>query len=424
MAQAKMTRPEAEKLAALLKEHGGNVTTAAMATGLPRPTMQHQVRRAEQILGRKIGQPRAAPAAPLSTDERREILRLRAEIAALKKHQAAHDGDALLAQAIIEARGGLQAHGLEPPAWTIRGERTKDSPGVPVMLLTDWHIGEVVDPAQVHGHNRFDAATADARVRQTIERAIMLGRMHAPAGGHKGGVVMLGGDFVSGWLHEELARTDWCSPMQAAAWCVSRLVWALRALRDEWGRLYVVGVPGNHGRLTLRPPGKGHAYQSFDWLIYTMVHQQLADSAQDRKTISLSVPDAGEQIVQVAGTRYLLMHGHQLGVKGGDGIIGAVGPIMRGATKVGRAGRSVGQDFDALVIGHYHTTLWLSGVIVGPTLKGYDEYARVSRFSYEPAAQLLWFSHPRWGPNSPLRVFLQDPPVRGGPAFVALPAAA
>lgn len=424
MAQHAMTKAEAEETARLLAKHDGNVTSAAAEANIPRPTMQHRVRAAERILGRRLGQPRAAPAAPPTAEERREIARLRAENAQLRKDQATRDGEALLAQAIAEARAGLQAHGVEPPPWTVRGERTKDSPGVPVLLLTDWHIGEVVDPAQVHGHNRFDAATADARVRLAIERAVMLGRMHAPAGGHKGGVVLLGGDFVSGWLHEELTRTDWCSPMQAAAWCVSRLVWALRALRDAWGRLYVVGVPGNHGRLTHKPPGKGHAFQSFDWLIYTMVNQQLADCAADRKTISLSVPDAGEQIVQVAGTRYLVMHGHQLGVKGGDGIIGAIGPIMRGATKVGRAGRSVAQDFDALVIGHYHTTLWLPGVIVGPTLKGYDEYARVSRFSYEPAAQMLWFSHPRWGPNSPLRVFLQDPPARGGPAFVALPAAA
>jgi len=280
------------------------------------------------------------------------------------------------------------------------------------LMLTDWHVGETVRAAEVFHQNQFDATVADARVRQAVERAVALAAMHAPAGGHKGGVVFLGGDFVSGWLHDELVRTDWCSPLQSAAWCVSRLVWSLRALRDAWGRLYVVGVPGNHGRLTHRPPGKGHAFQSFDWLIYTMVAQQLADNPQDRKTIALSVPDDGEQIVPVAGHRYLLMHGHQLGVKGGDGIIGAIGPIVRGATKVGRQNRSVGRDFDTLVIGHYHTTLWLPGVIVGPTLKGFDEYARVSRFTYEPAAQLVWFSHPKWGPNSPLRVFLQDPASR------------
>jgi hypothetical protein len=33
---------------------------------------------------------------------------------------------------------------------------------------------------------------------------------------------------------------------------------------------------------------------------------------------------------RVYGVRFLLNHGDMLGVKGGDGIIGAIGPIMRG----------------------------------------------------------------------------------------------
>jgi predicted phosphodiesterase len=389
-----------------IAKHGG-ATAAARATGIAAATLRSRAQRCQDNA--------PADAAPIAPAERREIIRLRAENEQLRRAQHDHDGEALLAEAIAAARGRLQAEAVEAPSWALRGERAADSPGVPMLMLTDWHVGETVRASEVFRLNQFDAAAADARVRQVVERAVMLGAMHAPAGGHRGGVVFLGGDFVSGWLHEELVRSDWCSPLQSAAWCVSRLVWVLRKLRDAWGRIYVVGVSGNHGRLTKRPPGKGHSFQCFDWLIYTMVAQQLHESRSDRKTITVSVPDDGEQIVQVAGTRYHLMHGHQLGVKGGDGIIGALGPIMRGAVKIGSANRSVGRDSDVLVIGHYHQTLWLPRVIVGGTLKGFDEYARVSRFSFEPASQLMWFSHPKWGANCPMRVFLQDP-ATGDPA--------
>lgn len=401
-----------------LARAAGNTTHAAAALGVGRACLQHRIALAKRhglMPGPGLGQLPSPPRGGVqrqpdaTPEERREIIRLRAEVASLRRDRADTDGQAMLAQAITDARGRMQAEAIEPPRWTARPDGGKDSAGIPTLMLTDWHVGETVRAAEVFNQNRFDEATADARVRQCIERAVMLAEMHAPAGGHKGGVVFLGGDFVSGWLHEELVRTDWCSPLQSAAWCVSRLVWALRALRDAWGRIYVVGVPGNHGRMTHKPPGKGHAFQSFDWLIYTMVAQRLAESAADKKTITISVPDDGEQIVPVAGTRYHLLHGHQLGVKGGDGIIGALGPITRGAVKVGGANRSLGRDADVMVIGHYHTTLWLPKVIVGGTLKGYDEYARVSRFTYEPASQLLWFSHAKWGPNSPLRVFLQEP---------------
>jgi hypothetical protein len=371
----------------------GSKRAAARSLGIPETTFRYLYGKAK---------------VESTSTERREILRLRDEVSRLKKEQSSSDGEALLADAINTARGRMQDEAVPVPNWTLSGTKG-DHAGTPVLMLTDWHIGETVKSPQVFNLNSFDERVADQRVRLVVDRAIQLAATHAPPKGFEGGVVFLGGDFVSGWLHEELVRTDWCSPLQSAAWSVSRLIWALRTLRDAWGRLYVVGVPGNHGRMTKRPPGKDHAFQSFDWLIYTQIAQQLADNTRDRKTIILSVPDDGEQIVPVANTRYHLMHGHQLGVKGGDGIIGALGPITRGAMKTGSANRSVGRDSDVLVIGHYHTTLWLPRVIVGGTLKGYDEYARVSRFTYEPASQLLWFTHPKWGPNSPLRVFLQDP---------------
>lgn len=399
-----MTSPTYKEAQAALKKLGTK-TAAAECLGIARSTFR-------DILAKGDTQAKEEAPAPIATpDERREILKLRSENARLRQEQHDTDGQAILAEAIREARGVLLSEAIEPPTWTLTEGKSGDSPGIPMLMLTDWHIGETVRSAEVYNLNRFDEVTSDLRVRQTIERAIVLTNIHTPPGGHKGGVVFLGGDFVSGWLHEELIRTDWCSPLQAASWCVSRIVWSLRKLRDSWGRLYVVGVPGNHGRMTKRPPGKGHAFQSFDWLIYSLVAQQLQDNALDKKTITLSVPDDGEQIVPVAGTRYHLMHGHQLGVKGGDGIIGALGPITRGAIKTGAQNRSVGRDSDVLVIGHYHQTLWLPRIIVGGTLKGYDEYARVSRFSYEEASQLLWFTHSKWGANNPLRVFLQDPPT-------------
>lgn len=388
-----------QKAEEALAKHGSQVK-AALALGVARQTLQrwlHEPERPPQS---------ASEASPITATERKELTSARRTIADLRRQLSEVDSHALMADAIRQARGALDGEAIPPPDWALRQREDDNGPGVPVLLVTDWHIGETVRESEVYGKNVFNEAEADERVRLLVERAIMLSRMHEPAGGYEGGVVLLGGDFVSGWLHEELVRTDWCSPMAASVWCVSRLKWALEQLVEAWGSLYVVGVPGNHGRLTKRPPAKMHAQQTFDWLIYSMLAEHFV--GDDR--VTFSVPDDGEQIVDIAGTRYLVTHGHQLGVKGGDGIIGALGPISRGATKVGRANRSVGRDFDVLVIGHYHTWLWLPGIIVGPTLKGFDEYARVSRFSYEPASQLLFFSHERWGPNMPLRIFLQDEP--------------
>jgi hypothetical protein len=73
---------------------------------------------------------------------------------------------------------------------------------------------------------------------------------------------------------------------------------------------------------------------------------------------------------RVLDQRYLAIHGDMMGVKGGDGIIGAIGPIMRGSLKVRDYGAATNQEHDMLVLGHWHQPLCLPRAIVANTLKG------------------------------------------------------
>ena len=121
-------------------------------------------------------------------------------------------------------------------------------------------------------------------------------------------------------------------------------------------------------------------------------------------------------------TNVLLRYPAQ-GVKGGDGLIGSLGPIMRGAIKTGRAERSVGRDFDVLLLAHFHQAIWqpASGIIVNGAFKGHDEYARKQRYSFAPPTQWFWFSHPTMGPNIPHDIRLEAPQARAPVPFVAMP---
>lgn len=362
------------------------------------------------------------PAAePPSGAERREILALRAQVQSLRRQIERDDESALLMETGANLLGLISKNPMPPPDWLIDLAAAPDAPGVPVIDFGDWHIGETVLAAEVFGVNEFNEAVADARVARLVERVLHLAFKHVRTPNYPGAVLVLGGDFISGQLHEELLATDWCPPPVATAWCVSRLGRAIAEFRRAFGRLVVVCVPGNHGRLSRKPWAKRGASACFDHVIYRVLADQFA-GADD---LTFLVPADGEQLIQIASTRFLIMHGHELGVKGGDGIIGALGPIVRGATKVGRQQRSIGRDFDVLMLHHFHQDLWLpaSGVIVNPTLKGYDEYSRAQRYRYEPAAQRLFFVHPVWGCNSPWAIYLQQPAARDAVPFVALPPA-
>ena len=128
--------------------------------------------------------------------------------------------------------------------------------------------------------------------------------------------------------------------------------------------------------------------------------------------LTLRLTPFGEFVTESAGTPHaagiLLTHGDRMGVKGGDGIIGALGPIARGAIKIGNSYRHVGVDFDFILGGHYHQLFWLPNAIFNGCVKGYDEYARlVLRAGYERPTQALFFVHPEHGITARWAVYLE-----------------
>lgn len=423
MAPPPLSRGDLAKTVKAFEAHGRNVSRAAKALGISRNALANRLVRAKQA-GLKVPQGQGhkqgggKPLPPMASEERMLVQHLQARVKDLTRALQEADAKAAEADKFRALSAELHNSPQAPPRWTVRVPAGKDAPGVPLLMLSDWHIGETVDAVQVHGANEFNAAVADRRVKSVIDRVLHLAFHHVRTPEYPGIVVLLGGDFVSGWLHEELFRTDWCAPTVAANWCVSRLHAALLRLAEAFGRVHAVCVPGNHGRLTRKPMAKGGAISCFDHAIY----EALADRLRDDARITWQIPASGDALFQVAGTRFLALHGHELGVKGGDGLIGALGPIMRGAIKTGRAERSLGRDFDVLLMGHFHQSIWqpASGIVVNGTLKGFDEYSRMQRYSYQPPVQKLFFVHARFGCNLPFDVFADEPAPRDAVKFVAV----
>jgi hypothetical protein len=98
-----------------------------------------------------------------------------------------------------------------------------------------------------------------------------------------------------------------------------------------------------------------------------------------------------------------------MGVKGGDGIIGALGPIMRGEIKIRNSYSQIDHAYDILCIGHWHQALKLPRAIVNNTIKGYDEYAKkILRAPFSHPSQVLWFTHIKYGVVDFYEVFVDN----------------
>jgi hypothetical protein len=310
------------------------------------------------------------------------------------------------AEAIREEIKKLAAHTISPPPW-VSGKNVKNGErGAPLTIWSDFHYGEVIDPDQVGGVNEFSADIAKRRFHKLVNTTIDLCFNHMGRANvsYPGITVCLGGDMIGGDIHEELARTNDRTPHQSVHDLSDLLGSGLEAMASKFGNVFVPCVVGNHGRSTHRPMMKNRVFTNYDWSIYTNLER---DFRKDKR-IQIMVPNEADAAFNMFGHRFLLTHGDSLGVKGGDGIIGSLGPIKRGLMKLHDSKSQIGQDFDTALICHWHQYLTLPGLIVNGSLKGYDEFSMLGlRAKYQRPIQALSFVHPEHGITAQWPVYLE-----------------
>jgi len=181
------------------------------------------------------------------------------------------------------------------------------------------------------------------------------------------------------------------------------LVWCIRTLAEKFGKVFVPCVSGNHGRGTVKIRAKGRNYTSFDWLLYTFLEKTFnpIDPITGKKgpgydeRVKFDIPIGSDCLYSVYGHKYLLTHGDQF--RGGDGMIGALGPIIRGDHKKRSRNSQIDMAYSTMICGHWHQLIQLERLIVNGSLKGYCEYAYANNFGFEPPRQALWMTHPKHG---------------------------
>lgn len=307
---------------------------------------------------------------------------------------------------------GLAKANIRTPNWSLKPAKAASAPGIPCVLWSDWHWGEVVLAGQVHHKNEFNVSIAKRRLQRLVERTISICFDHMVNPNYPGIVINLGGDLVSGDIHEELVETNELTSAETLIDIVGSIAWALKIMADKFGHVWVISVAGNHGRMTKKPRMKNRAATNFDWVIAQLLCRQFVDD----KRFSWQIPDGSDALYSVYNHRFLLTHGDQF--RGGDGIIGALGPILRGDTKKRARNANIGLTYDTMLMGHWHQYLPLPRVIVNGSLKGYDEYAMMSNFGFEGPRQALWFVHPKVGITAHWGIHVEDPQTdyTGGPS--------
>ena len=286
-------------------------------------------------------------------------------------------------------------------------KRTKKHHATPWLMLSDLHLDENVDVDEMSGTNAYNRAIAEQRLERTAHNFVKVARDYWSGLTYDGAVVALGGDIFSGEIHDELRETNHDTILGSLHHWIDPMASVLALMADEFGKVHVPVVVGNHGRMTRKPRAKFRARSNFDW---ALGHALARTLAHDNR-ITFDIPEAADCRIECYDQAVMLTHGDQ--VSGGAGIGGIWPPLMRLAARKRARADAVGQPFNLMVCGHWHQLVYGPDFIVNGSLKGYDEYAAVSNFSYEAPQQAAWLMVPGHGKTWTAPIFCQDREAEG-----------
>lgn len=187
-----------------------------------------------------------APAAPTPLEVRDAAFwRAKATLAEKEARDAEHFAKCL---------AGVRDVPIEPEAFPEELPDARASRSIAIIHTSDLHAGETVTRDETHGINEYNPEIAKRRMAQLFTAACEIGPRWMVGTRCIGALLTMGGDLISGDIHEELAQTNALTSHESVKLVVQIYDAGIRRLLETFGRVHVVAVPGNHGRTTQKPP--------------------------------------------------------------------------------------------------------------------------------------------------------------------------
>jgi hypothetical protein len=302
------------------------------------------------------------------------------------------------ALSVVDQVDGLS---VKPPIW-LAPAKPKTHAATLVVMLSDTHFDEVVNPEEMEGLNAYNREIAVMRLERWTQNVIKLSRHYLSGVSYDGVVVILGGDIFSGDIHEELALTNEDTMIGSLLFWAEQVSAAVELLATEFKKCHVVSVVGNHGRTTRKPRMKQRVKTNFDWLLAKMVERSFTKD----KRVSFTIPESADALIEIYNHGHLITHGDQ--VSGGGGIGGIYPPIMRMRARKHQRYMVTGKSFQTLWLGHWHQYISTPSMVVNGSMKGFDEYALLMGFGFEQPQQALAIVTPERNITIQAPVFCAD----------------
>jgi len=269
-------------------------------------------------------------------------------------------------------------------------ERKVDNPMSAVLVLGDWHIGEVIDADVIEGINVFDWDIARSRIKHLTTKFMDWVEVGRKTGVIDEAVIVVVGDLISGDIHEELKATNEFPVPEQTVRSGYLLSEAVATIASGFERVRVEFMSAdNHSRLSKKYQFKQGGWNSYNYIVGWIARERLSNL----ENVEFNLYQALKELIQVRNHKYLCMHGHT--IKGWSGF-----PWYGAERQVSREAQVrmmlENKEFDKMIIGHFHVPLNASKFIVNGSLTGTNELDHGVGRSGSPC-QVAWLVHPKYG---------------------------
>jgi hypothetical protein len=322
-------------------------------------------------------------------DVTNQILHLRARIDEITREnlalRKAIGKQEELAQQVIHAIKAAPP----PPPWSYKPPHSRKAV-TPVLALSDWHIGEIIEPDETEGFGEYNYRIAEQRIFDVVDGFLRWVGVQRSAYNISSCVVLGLGDYVSGDIHRELIATnEFPLPVQTAkaGLLLGEVLHRLSAHFDVV-RVMEVGAD-NHGRLTRKPQSKQKALNNMSFLVHTIANTRV----EKCKNVFPVAAWGMKMVTDIGGWKFLLEHGDNY--RGWMGI--AYYSIARGTGREALKRMNTDKTFHYQCMGHWHVPAFVEGrTLINGSLSGTSEYDHANGRYSEPS-QIAFMVHPEHG---------------------------
>jgi hypothetical protein len=264
-------------------------------------------------------------------------------------------------------------------------EKKESSPtireGTAVALLSDCHVGEVVTLDKVANKNVYNLQIFENRIKKYFRSVADLIKHSQEMFTIHDLVLWLGGDIITGYIHEEIIESSEVSPTIASRIAKEYLKEGIKYLlkHTDVETIHVLCNHGNHGRTGKRKKYSTGAENNYEHIMYLF----LADDFKHNKRVNFTV-SAGEHLyykIYDFWTRW--MHGDDISYN--KGIGGIFVPLNRAIYRLESVQKCLITN-----IAHFHKYQSLDHAVINGSLVGYTPYAMGNTFEYEPPRQAFY----------------------------------